>query len=883
MQRFTKHPLLLPIIFLFMLGLEPSATYSQTLAHWDFDDTNSGILPDISGNGHDGAITGAVVISDPGGSALHFDGIDDVVDFGWQPGFAADQSFTWEVVARFAPGTGRGHLIGTHYSGKVNIAIESYDQETATDIRGLINPDNVDDPYSLPGSRFYGSDWWCAYALVRDAGASEYRFYVNGMLVETVSDHGPDTYNQVTPNRMAIGAKPQDPGAFNLYFTGDITEARVSNGALNPTEMLKVDLPEMELVVGEYMDNNCPLEHFGLDGTSLGIFNSTGYYRMQQLTATPDGSLLFVSANVDDQEEGHNIDIYDTSTGELVGTFLTAGEDLVVSDIVFAPDGTLFIGFASSSRRWVNRYVVDGDYSILSQEEICSQPGSSLSALYGLELGPDNRLLVCDTYAGELEVYGKEGTEWVMSDLIEVDDPYDVVFHNGKILVSDYNGTGVDVYSYPELTLATSIPVTGTWRYQMTETPDGRVFVATNSSIYELDIEQATAAVFLSGFSHAEGLEVIDRTPILPVVAAFSSSVATDGDDVIATFTNTSTGAVDFYWDFGDGTVSFEQNPIHHYSAPLEFEYEVTLVAIGRGGSATFSQNVATWSYLPEPQIKSVRDVPEDEGGWVFVDFIRSSHDTDGLSKAEMYTVQRLEEEQWVSIATTGAFGEDVYSVLAPTHIDDLETEFRVIAHMNEGNWVSDSVSGMSEDNIAPPAPQGVGWLSYGKLNWAPVDAEDLRFYRIYGTSVGNPENLVLLGETQGLDYSVDPLAFGQFCVSAVDMGGNESNSTAAPASSGTANESIPSALALGNFPNPFNPQTTISFSLPERNHVSLVIYDIAGRRIRTLVESDLGEGRHVAVWSGHDDSGATVTSGAYFARLVCGNRTKTRTLMLVK
>ncbi len=99
---------------------------------------------------------------------------------------------------------------------------------------------------------------------------------------------------------------------------------------------------------------------------------------------------------------------------------------------------------------------------------------------------------------------------------------------------------------------------------------------------------------------------------------------------------------------------------------------------------------------------------------------------------------------------------------------------------------------------------------------------------------------------------------------------------------------SIPKAFALSqNYPNPFNPSTTISFALPERVgedcRVSLAVYDMRGRRIRTLVDSDLEPGDYSVVWNGMDDRGRAVSSGIYLYTLKSGGVEFTRKMTVLK
>ena len=85
------------------------------------------------------------------------------------------------------------------------------------------------------------------------------------------------------------------------------------------------------------------------------------------------------------------------------------------------------------------------------------------------------------------------------------------------------------------------------------------------------------------------------------------------------------------------------------------------------------------------------------------------------------------------------------------------------------------------------------------------------------------------------------------------------------------------------NYPNPFNPSTSISFFLPERANVLLEIFDIGGRRVRTLVNGATAPGRHVVAWDGRNDSGASIASGVYCYRLQGGMKTLTRKMVVIR
>lgn len=86
-----------------------------------------------------------------------------------------------------------------------------------------------------------------------------------------------------------------------------------------------------------------------------------------------------------------------------------------------------------------------------------------------------------------------------------------------------------------------------------------------------------------------------------------------------------------------------------------------------------------------------------------------------------------------------------------------------------------------------------------------------------------------------------------------------------------------------GNFPNPFNPKTTIAFDLPSTGPARLAIYDVAGRELRRLVDGPLAAGRQQLDWDGRDAAGREVAAGVYLARLEAAGRSDTQRLLLLK
>ena len=85
------------------------------------------------------------------------------------------------------------------------------------------------------------------------------------------------------------------------------------------------------------------------------------------------------------------------------------------------------------------------------------------------------------------------------------------------------------------------------------------------------------------------------------------------------------------------------------------------------------------------------------------------------------------------------------------------------------------------------------------------------------------------------------------------------------------------------NYPNPFNARTAIRYSLQVGGDVELVLFDISGRRVATLVDGPQPAGWHAVSWDGRTDSGLEAASGVYFYRLKSGDLQRSRKLLLLR
>ena len=98
----------------------------------------------------------------------------------------------------------------------------------------------------------------------------------------------------------------------------------------------------------------------------------------------------------------------------------------------------------------------------------------------------------------------------------------------------------------------------------------------------------------------------------------------------------------------------------------------------------------------------------------------------------------------------------------------------------------------------------------------------------------------------------------------------------------------LPKVFSLSqNYPNPFNPTTTVIFNVPgklgEGKQVRLTIYDIRGRLVKLLIDSELEPGTHRTIWDGRNDRGERVSSGIYLYRLASEDKTFTKKMTILK
>lgn len=334
------------------------------------------------------------------------------------------------------------------------------------------------------------------------------------------------------------------------------------------------------------------------------------------------------------------------------------------------------------------------------------------------------------------------------------------------------------------------------------------------------------------------------------------------------------------------------------------------------------------------PRIVRVGDVPNDQGGRVSVQWYASALDRTPNNPLYQYNIwrqvpgsfatSRLQQGEyrvgaareamldrrvlrttaqgsqvffWEFLASTGARGFTGYSYLASTAADSTgvsnpRTAFMVEAmDYNLSGWSSAPDSGYSVDNLPPatPTPFSASYIAGATtLRWGRNREADLAGYRLYrGASAGfTPSAANRIAAPSDTSFADAGPAGSYYKLSAVDSHGNESPyAIVTPGGTTDVDGTIvpDRAFLEPPSPNPVRAQASIAFGLPKSMSVSLGVYDVNGRQVRTLAEGMREAGRHTAAWDLRDANGRLVPGGMYFARLRTDDRVWTQRFAVVR
>lgn len=335
------------------------------------------------------------------------------------------------------------------------------------------------------------------------------------------------------------------------------------------------------------------------------------------------------------------------------------------------------------------------------------------------------------------------------------------------------------------------------------------------------------------------------------------------------------------------------------FGSSLDMGGEV--VSGGTNGGAFFAKYG-----VGEPFISSITDVGNDQGRNVRISVTRSLLDNGTAARpiteyqafrrvlplpaAVMRGVQPVPTGTWEFVASVPASGAKNYRIIAPTLADSTitlgmyRTKFFVRAATDDPVVFFDSPvdSGYSKDNLAPSIPQNF-MFAIGNLTWKESKDADFDYFSVYGSNSNafGSATLINYTTTTGIDVTAQP--FSYYYVTATDFSGNEGKPAVVHALTGVGTTPGKYVLSVSAYPNPFNPLTTVRYTLPAKGRVTLDVYDLRGERVATLVNEDRDAGAYTATWPGTNDRGATVSSGVYFAKLSTPNGERSYKLVLLK
>jgi len=305
-----------------------------------------------------------------------------------------------------------------------------------------------------------------------------------------------------------------------------------------------------------------------------------------------------------------------------------------------------------------------------------------------------------------------------------------------------------------------------------------------------------------------------------------------------------------------------------------------------------------------EPVIKSVRDVPNDQGRKVSVRFSRSGNDDavspDRILRYDVYVQDTVNPMRGMAFSPQGggpgvfmgsipAHGEPTYEMIVPTFADstiaegDFNTALYLLAvRENQVSYFQSSLGvGSSIDNLAPHMSALV--LDQHLLQWQASTAPDVDYYSLYGGSTASFASSTLIKYT--IDTAIDIAATlkAYYFVTATDFSGNVSTPVMLRRITGADGPPTATVLSLSAYPNPFNPATTLRYTVPSRGHVTIDVYDARGEVVARLVDEEKEAGAYTVAWDGIDQSGARPGSGIYFARITSSGSSRTYKLTLLK
>ena len=372
-------------------------------------------------------------------------------------------------------------------------------------------------------------------------------------------------------------------------------------------------------------------------------------------------------------------------------------------------------------------------------------------------------------------------------------------------------------------------------------------------------------------------------------VAAFTH-VATDLA-VVFTDASTDNGTIaSWSWDFGDGTTSTDPSPSHTYATAGT--YSVSLTVTDNDGltdtataDVTVSEAGGTGAFIESEGMV----VMEAENFHTYIqrgshDWVESTEHADfsgaGAMKADPDNNTTIRKKDATTLSPEMVFDVDF------TTTGSYIVWVRVFAPNVQGSTVhlgsNGSVSASKMNQATTGSWEWTNVDTKSSISTVNISTAGVNTVHVWMRQDGLLIDKILLTQDGGFvptgqGPAESPRAAGPDVAAA-------RNTNEGPAKVLGEEIQVPTEFALnGNYPNPFNPTTTISFDLPEASDVTLEVFDMMGRRVATLVNGQLSAGAYEAQWNARSDAGSAVASGVYLYRLQAGSFVATQRMVLMK
>lgn len=869
----------------------------SAIAHWTFDEGSGLTAVDVSGNGHDGAITGAEWTTGKVGGALYFNAADqqDVVtaphsaDFD----FSAAQDFTVEAwIQPDTPSSYRG-IVGRHDDRAWMLSYRgtaSYPNDFRFEAIGSGGDNNYPAETSAPLGE------WTHVAVVVDRSAGELRMYKDGALTNT---HVAPNYNLSSSDPLHIGWH-----GFNIsdrWFGGKIDEVRIVGAALMPEQFIgypfvEISFPNLTSFYAQPF--SAPIQ---VSGTGdQGIVSA-------ELFVAYDGDLLTPFSSPVSSTTMTSVWTIETNVVEGNGTPIDTLKIAMADEVALSGSGDLLIlGFDVADIRV--------PYT------------SPLELVHVLFNDGTPQVAATD---GSVKLIGTTGTtgvtpisatiiprETITININDIDENTD----SGS--VQQFDVTVVNGAQVETLTL-------------LEQGNDTDLFSATINTVFSLastgaassgdGIIQAKAGDEIS-FLYDDQLLGNGDGP----VELHQEVVVTGGTDGTLRTTVVVQPGDTVRVKVVDADLSGSVNV--RVDNPRSGDLEWLVLPEFSPGSSTFYGRFFT-----------------DEGAEIFGDSTLSILDCDTLLISYYDDVTALGDSTTLVSQTNGVvpFGDAddngnvqafdaalvLLHVLSP-HLAlwdslsvnvDLQAPFGPITPYDASLILQHRVglidrfpvqTPLADNQPQPetslqPGPKlvpetrrlslraGADYLSVWAEDRAGILSGDMLINGIEGKVQAGEELGGFLVESRATDEGLRIVFAGAEAVSGPGellrvYGASTERAQLASASFNDGSITtqlengpmlaMPTTYALyANVPNPFNPQTVIAFDLAQDSPVQLVVYDVLGQQVRSLVSGFLPAGSQRVLWDGRDQRGSQVGSGVYFYRLAAGEFVQTRRMMLLK